>query len=107
MITALSLTISAGTFKGSIYQLNPDGTVKAQIVDHGLDSIVRSLVQLKDGTILASSYNSIYQLNPDGTVKAQIVDHWFDSTVRSLVQLSNGTILMANSTGNIYQLNDE
>ncbi|AGM25018.1 hypothetical protein [Spiroplasma chrysopicola] len=53
--------ILAGTYRESIYQLNPDGTIKAKIDNN---HYLKSLVQLKDGTILAAgNKRDIYYLN--------------------------------------------
>ncbi|AGM26225.1 hypothetical protein SSYRP_v1c06350 [Spiroplasma syrphidicola EA-1] len=112
IISSETVTVDYRIFNPSI------GTIKEKVeqpAGQSFDSSIRSLIQLKNETILAGTdAGSIYQLNSDGKIIKKVVDRKFDNKpVYSLVELSDGMILAGtegqynNIGGVIYQLNSD
>ncbi|AGM25020.1 ligand-binding sensor domain-containing protein [Spiroplasma chrysopicola] len=98
-------TILAGTYAGSLYRLNINGTIKNKIDDPNFKADdVRSILKLDSGnTLVATNGQLIYEIYPYGSVK-NVVKNKQD--IYSMTQLKDGSILGGSIDGNIYKINE-
>ncbi|AGM25298.1 ligand-binding sensor domain-containing protein [Spiroplasma chrysopicola] len=107
LINLSNNTILAGGWNdsigGKIFQLTMAGTFIKKVGDFKRG--IFSIIELHDGTILATSKSENFQLNDDGTVKEQVPGFWDYGL--GTVQLPNGDFFMISRSASVYKLRTE
>ncbi|WP_368487050.1 hypothetical protein [Spiroplasma sp. DGKH1] len=96
--------ILAGTEDGTIYELNYDGEITKKIIDHQLNSSIKSIIEENDYILVATTDGIIYKLNKNWEI-VDMLPYYLSFT--SLIKLlsENNIMLGGTDKGSIYQIN--